>query len=432
MAKQIFRKAALERMASPERTDHPTTLVGASGWLLLISFLIAILAGAAWALQTKAPVKISAQGILIDRAGLVEIASEQGGTLQEVLIQPGDPIQVGQVVASLSRSELRRELAAEQAKLEDLESRFERLRVAHQARVERETQLDQRRMQTISQTREALQKRLVLLEKRASNLAPLAERKVVPEIRLIEAQIAVADVNERLFALDEDAQKIALDAAERASQRDIEVLEDQLEIEEQTRKNARIEARLSEEKVIISTRAGQVVEIKVNTGDVLAPGEAIATLAPLNQSQNLQALMYVPPADGKRVAPGMEAEIAPTTVEREVYGHILGEVVSVAPLPATPEGMRRVLQNDQLVEQLSIGGAPIEVRLNLKLSPDTATGFEWSASDGPTGGVNAGTLLEGKVVVEERPLLDLMLPGATATLSRTVDSAVDAAGASGN
>ena len=66
MAKQIFRKAALERMASPERTDHPTSLVGASGWLLLISFLVAIAAGAAWALQTKAPVKISARGILID------------------------------------------------------------------------------------------------------------------------------------------------------------------------------------------------------------------------------------------------------------------------------------------------------------------------------------------------------------------------------
>lgn len=431
MAKQIFRKAALERMASPERTDHPTSLVGASGWLLLISFLVAIAAGAAWALQTKAPVKISARGILIDRAGLVEISSEQGGTLQDVMVQPGDTVQIGQVVASLSRSELRRELAAERAELADLENRFERLRIAHEARVERETSSDQRRLQTIAQTRAALEDRLVLLEERAANLEPLAKRKVVPEIRLIEAQIAVSDLNERLFALDEDAHKIGLDAAERAAQRDIEVLEDQLDIEEQIRKIARIEARLSEEKVIISTRAGQVVEIKVNTGDVLAPGEALATLAPLNQSQNLQALMYVPPAEGKRIASGMVAEVAPTTVEREVYGHILGEVISVAPLPATPEGMRRVLQNDQLVEQLSVGGAPIEVRLNLKLSPDTSTGFEWSASEGPTGGVNAGTLLDGKVVIEERPLLDLMLPGATATVSRTLDSAIDATGANG-
>lgn len=131
MAKQIFRKAALERMASPERTDHPTHLVGASGWILLASFLIAILAGTAWALQTQAPVKITAQGILIDRAGLVEIASEQGGTLQELRIQPGDTVEIGDVIPTFSRSELRRELLSAEARLDDLKNRFERLRIAN-------------------------------------------------------------------------------------------------------------------------------------------------------------------------------------------------------------------------------------------------------------------------------------------------------------
>ena len=426
MAREIFRKAALERMASPERTDHPTMLVGASGWLILSAFLVAIVAGAAWAVQTQAPVKVTAQGILIDRAGLVEISSEQGGTLQEVLVQPGDPVAVGQVVATLSRSELRRELAAATAKLEDLENRFERLRLANEARTDREGRSDQQRLITIAQTRETLKERRILLAERSEKLAPLAARKTVPEIRLIEAQIAVADVDERLAALEEDAQKIMLDAAERASQREIEQLEDRLDIEEQTRIIGRLNAQLSEEKVVTSTYEGQVVEIKVNPGDVLTPGAALATLAPLDLTQNLQALMYVPPADGKRIAPGMVAEIAPTTVEREVFGHILGEVVSVAPLPATPEGMRRVLQNDQLVEQLSLGGAPIEVRLSLTRDPATATGFAWSSSEGPTSGVNAGTLLEGKVIVEERALLDLMLPGATATIGRVLDNPASA------
>ncbi|MEM9060527.1 MAG: NHLP bacteriocin system secretion protein [Pseudomonadota bacterium] len=428
MAKEIFRKAALERMASPERTDHPTRLVGSSGWLILSAFLVAILAGAAWAIQTQAPVKVTAQGILIDRAGLVEIASEQGGVLEEVRIQPGDPVKVGQVVASLSRSELRRELAAARAKLDDLKNRFERLQIANEARTDREGRSDQQRLLTIAQTRKALQERQVLLESRAEKLEPLARRKVVPEVRLIEAQIAVSDVNERLAGLEEDSQKIMLDAAERASQREISELEDRLDIEEQVRIIERLKARLSEEKVVTSTHAGQVVEIKVNPGDVLAPGAALATLAPLDLTRNLQALMYVPPAEGKRIIRGMVAEIAPTTVEREVYGHIEGEVVSVAPLPATPEGMRRVLQNDQLVEQLSVGGAPIEVRLSLTRSADTPTGFAWSSSDGPASGVNAGTLLEGKVIVEKRPLLDLMLPGATATLDRVLDRGLQASG----
>ncbi len=417
MAREIFRKAALERMASPERTDRPTRLVGASGWMVLGAFLVALVAGLAWAVQTKAPMKVRAQGILIDRAGLVELASAQGGLLEEVRIAPGDMVEAGQVVATLSRSELRRELAGAEAQLEDLQDRYIRLETAHEARAEREAEADARRLATIEATQAALRDRLVLLRDRAEKLAPLAERGVIPELRVIEAQIAVADLEERISGLDVDAQAIGLEAAERQADRSFELLEDRLSIEEQQRKIARIGAQLDEEKVITATRDGQVVEIKVNPGDVLPAGGALATLAPDVLGRDLQALMYVPPADGKRVVIGMIAEIAPTTVEKEVYGHIVAEVVSVSPLPATPEGMRRVLQNDQLVEQLSLGGAPIEVRLSLKLDPDTPTGFAWSASQGPTGGVGAGTLLEGKVVIEERPIIDLVIPGATQAMA---------------
>ena len=421
MARDIFRKAALDRMASPERTDHPLRLVGPSGWLIMACFFIAIAGGLVWAFQTQAPVKIRAQGILIDQAGLVEVASEQGGLLDEVRIKPGDTVAEGDVVATLSRSALRRDLIGAEAELADLQDRYRQLEAANEARTEREQAADTNRLATIDQTRRALTARKTLLQERADKLAPLAERNVVPELRLIEAQIAVSDVEERIAALGEDAQKIRLEAAERASQREFELLEDGLAIEAKTREIARLNAQLSEEQVVRSSHPGQVVEIKVNPGDVLAPGSALATLAPVALGRDLQALMYVPPAEGKRVEPGMQAEISPTTVEREVYGHILAEVVSVAPLPATPEGMRRVLQNDQLVEQLSLGGAPIEVRLELRRTPDTPTGFEWSSSSGPVSGVNAGTLLEGKVVIEERPLIDLVVPSASQTLASTPD-----------
>ena len=418
MAREIFRKAALDRMASPERTDHPVRLVRPSGWLLLCGFLIAVVAGTGWAFRTSAPIKVNAQGILIDQGGLVEISSEQGGLIQDIRLSPGAVVAAGQIVAVLSRSELRRELASSKATLGDLQNRYDRLQEAHLARAQRERASDETRTATIIQTRRALLERLTLLEGRVAKLEPLAQRKVVPELRLIEARIAVSDLRERLLSLEEEEQKLILDAAETLSQRDFELLEERLALEEQARKIARLTAQLSEERVVRSSHNGQVVEIKVNPGDVLTPGTALATLAPVASERNLQALMYVPPADGKRIQPGMSAEIAPTTVEREVYGHIQATVLSVAPLPATPEGMRRVLQNDQLVQQLSRNGAPIEVRLSLDRDAETPTGFRWSSSAGPVGGVNAGTMLDGDVVIEERPLIDLVLPGASQTLGR--------------
>ncbi|MBY4891833.1 NHLP bacteriocin system secretion protein [Rhodobacteraceae bacterium N5(2021)] len=423
MARKIFRQAALERMASPERLDRPVRLVGASGWLVLLCLASLIGAGVFWAGVTMAPIKVRGEGILIDEAGLVELVSEQGGLLQSIDIAPGDLIEEGQVVARLSRSELRRELAGAQALLADQQERYSQLLAAQDARLARETSADARSLAALERTLEALRARLPVLQELALELVPLAERNVVPQSRLLEAQIAVADLEERISNLVEDAQDIEFQASEREATREFELLEERLAIDERVRVIARLEAQLSEERVIVSPYTGRVVELQVNAGDVLPLGGTLATLTQTGEGRALVALMFVPPEEGKRIEPGMLAEIAPTTVEREVFGHIHGEVIAVSELPATPEGMRRVLQNDQLVQQLSLEGAPIEVRIRLLPDADTETGFAWSASDGPVSGVNAGTLLGGQIVLEERPIIDLVIPGASVRLARLLEDA---------
>lgn len=423
MARKIFRQAALERMASPERLDRPVRLVGASGWLVLVCLVSLISAGVVWAAVTMAPIKVRGQGILIDEAGLVELVSEQGGLLQSIDIAPGDLIEEGQVIARLSRTELRRELAGAEALLADQQERYAQLLAAQNARLTRETAADARSLTALERTIETLRERLPVLQELAVELVPLADRNVVPQSRLLEAQIAVSDLEERISNLSEDAQNIAFEATEREATREFELLEERLAIDEQTRVIARLEAQLSEERVIVSPYTGRVVELQVNAGDVLTVGGTLATLTRTGDERALVALMFVPPEEGKRIAPGMMAEIAPTTVEREVFGHIHGEVIAVSELPATPEGMRRVLQNDQLVQQLSLDGAPIEVRIRLLQDTATETGFAWSASDGPVAGVNAGTLLGGQIVLEERAIIDLVIPGASTRVARVLETA---------
>jgi HlyD family secretion protein len=164
--------------------------------------------------------------------------------------------------------------------------------------------------------------------------------------------------------------------------------------------------------VIRSPQAGRITEVKVVAGDVVAAGAALATIAPTEGKDTLLALLYVPATEGKRIEVGMPAEITPTTVERAVYGHIPGSVVSVAPLPATPEGMRRVLRNDQLVQQLIASGAPIEVRVALDRNIANASGFDWSASKGPDAQISAGSIVEGQVVVDRTPVIGWLIPAA--------------------
>lgn len=420
MSKKIFRQAALDRLASPEKLDAPTRLVGSSGWLVLLGFLVSIGFGAYWALVTKAPVHVAAQGILINRGGLVEIIADRTGQLDDLTLVQGQLIEEGAVVARLSQEDLERELKIAEARLTDAEDRFKRFETFYYEQEERETRSDAARRQTIEQTLEVLREREKLLTERVESTASLVERQVVIRDKLLAAQVELNDAQERILTLEEEALSLSLAAQSRISERSISMLDESLAVDERMREIRRLKGQLSEQQVIVSAHTGRIVEVKVNEGDVVQAGTALATLAPSDDVGELEAIFYAAPGDGKLIEQGMEAEISPTAVEREVYGFIPGDVTHVAALPATPEGMRRTLQNDQLVTQLSANGAPIETRVRLMRDPLTPSGFAWSSSDGPFRGVGPGALIEGRVLVDEVPIIDLLLPGASKLLEKAV------------
>ncbi|MEM9043276.1 MAG: NHLP bacteriocin system secretion protein [Pseudomonadota bacterium] len=420
MSKKIFRQAALDRLASPEKLDTPSRLVGSSGWLVLLGFLFALGFGVYWALVTKAPVHVSAQGILINRAGLVEIIADRTGQLDDLTLVQGNFVEEGAVVARLSQADLERELKIAQARLTDAQDRFQKFAKFHDEQQERERKSDAARQQTIEQTLQVLRDREKLLSEKVESTATLVERKVVIRDRLLAAQVELNDAQERILTLEEEALSLDLSAQNRNSERSIAMLDESLAVDERMREIRRLEEQLSEQQVIVSAHSGRIVEVKVNEGDVVQAGTALATLAPSDDIGELEAIFYATPSDGKLIEKGMDAEISPTAVEREVYGFIPGDVIHVAALPATPEGMRRTLQNDQLVSQLSANGAPIETRVRLMRDPLTPSGFEWSSSDGPFRGVGPGALIEGRVLVDEVPIIDLMLPGASKLLEKAM------------
>lgn len=408
---QIFRKAALDRLASPDQLDRPVRLVRPASWLLVLAIFSGILGGIAWATVARAPVRVAGEGILINQTGLVEIISQTNGRLENVSLKVGDIVKVGQVVARLSRQDLLREIASARSALGDASLRYNELTAFYSDQAKADALTNEERLKTIKNTRNLLIERKALLEEKMRNIKILVDRKVVLNDRLIDAQLSLSNARERLSILDEEKIAIKLKTAEKQSVRHLDMLDKRLGMEDLKRKSTRLKARLSDQEVIRATHAGRVVELKVNPGEVVQPGSALATIVPVNTNNNLIALLFMKPGDGKRVVPGMVVQIAPSTVRVQEYGFIYGEVESVSPLPVTPEGMRRILQNDKLVTQLSANGAPIEVRVVLKQDTSTITGFAWSSSKGPAHAINGGTLLSGEVVIREVRVLELIIPG---------------------
>ncbi len=164
---------------------------------------------------------------------------------------------------------------------------------------------------------------------------------------------------------------------------------------------------------VVSPYGGRVLEIKAEEGQMTERGSAIVSLEPLGGQ--LEAIVYVTSGEGKKIQPGMDAEVAPMTVKPEEFGYILGKVLSVSPFPRTQQGMQGVLGMKELAEKFSREGPPYEVLVELLRDPEGAGGFRWS-SKGPDTPVEKGTLCAAKIVVRKQSPVSLLVPFLRKTL----------------
>ena len=107
---------------------------------------------------------------------------------------------------------------------------------------------------------------------------------------------------------------------------------------------------------------------------------------------------------------GMEALVSPSTVAKEEFGYMRGTVISVGEFPTTYEGMFRVLKNEDLVNALRAGGAPIEVRISLVPDPGSPSGYTWTSPQGPPSPIQNGTPAGATITVKQSRPISLVLP----------------------
>ncbi|MCI0398570.1 MAG: NHLP bacteriocin system secretion protein [Chloroflexi bacterium] len=164
------------------------------------------------------------------------------------------------------------------------------------------------------------------------------------------------------------------------------------------------------EKQVTSPYTGRVLEVKVDQGYLVDRGTTLLNMELTGDDVKLEAVMYLPLADGKKIQPGMDVQLSPSTVRQEAYGFMLGKVASVGTFPSTYQGILRTLGSDDLVQALNIGVAPIEVHVELTPDPATTSGYRWSSPEGPPTTVESGTLGTATVITGRQRPINYILP----------------------
>jgi len=354
--KSMFRKAALDKLSSPERLDVLMQVTSPVGWLAATSLAVVIILVIVWGVFGTISTKVRGTGLLLRGGAILAVTADTMGRVSELKVESGDVVEAGQVIATLRQDDLETRIENQRALLSDLERQNESLS---------------------TETFEA-----ALMEKARS------QRELVAKGLITRSA---------LLATESEIQALRRQQAARLT-----------EIDQLRRTIEELEARLASSTQVTTPYSGRVLELMTDVGELISPGSRIFTLEEL--AEPIDTVIYVNAGEGKKIRPGMDCQISPSTVRPEEYGFMLGTVAEVSDFPMTPEGLSRVLRNDTLVAQMTTQGAPIEVKVKLAKDPETPSGFKWSSSEGPPYPVFSGTLTTGAIVVEKKKPISYVLP----------------------
>lgn len=404
----IFRKVALERLSSPEQLDQLLQVTDPKGWLALGALGTILLSALVWGIWGAIPTESTGEGILLRRGGVSDLVAPSAGQIEEVLVSAGDVIEKGQPVARLRQDELQRQIADRRSKQADLRAEYQERQLYSQEQERlRSRDLEQQR-RNLELGIKTLDTEIDLLRRR------LEDQEALLADGLVTKQTVVATQQELNAKRDQqEAKRLELSGLQSKSLESSQQLAQELKTRERALRDLELEmreleAKLQENRQILSPHAGRVLELLVDRGDVVSPGAPVLSLEVI--TEDLVAVLFVPASAGKRVRPGMPVRVSPSTVKREEYGSMLGTVTGAAAFPATQRGMTRLLGNEALVAKLMEAGPLIQVDVALQHDPATPTGYRWSSSRGPTLEISSGTLASGDVVVKEDRPISLVIP----------------------
>jgi multidrug resistance efflux pump len=151
---------------------------------------------------------------------------------------------------------------------------------------------------------------------------------------------------------------------------------------------------------IAANTAGRVIAVSAGAGDQVDQGTSIVTLEPVGQP--LELVAYIPLAKASSVRPGMETHTTLSGIPASVFGYLRGTVRSVATYPATARDLKQILGTDELVREFTASGSLIEVHVTLTADPRTVSGYAWSTPKGPPFPLAGGTFASATVIISKQ------------------------------
>lgn len=411
MAAGFFRKAALEKLSTPEKLDQLIKVMSPKGWIALVTITIIMFTAIGWGFMGKVKTKLTVTGVLLG-GEIHEVVATSQGQLINLKVAIGDQIQEGAIVAIIEQPELLQQVEKTRASLQERRYELEQLVSFGSQDSKLQGDLIQQQRKSINLQIKTEFRRLRFLKNQLKTENELLDKGLITKSQVVNTEQQIESArnaieNQKAQRVQTSSQKLNLGFN---LEQKIHLSEQRIAETERTLEH--LLERYDIQTNIRSAYNGQVVEVLTDAGVMVGQGSPLFKLKnqALITDNKLRGVLYIPSQDGKKIKVGMEALVVPSTVQPQEYGFMKGKVTYVSDFPITQKGMMTSVKNDQLVQGLLAMGAPFEVYVEFEKDTTSHSGFRWTSAKGPQVLINEGTSCMGKITVKTEHPVAIVVP----------------------
>ncbi len=406
---KLFSEKAVKNLRDPEQLDSFIRLTSPVGWVVLIIIALILLAVTIWGFLGSIPVRVLGQGVIVTQDSLsYTLNAKASGTVKKISVKTGEYVNKDAPLVTIEFPIMDVDLDNLRKKLEDLEQYLKQEQSFNHKDIEQRRenmkQIIQSLQKSIADTEKHLEYQRSLLATREDELSKGYVTRQQVEVTRTQIYSLEEEVRSSRSKIEEA--RIAFVEYENANHKTIRQIKQEILA---TRSQLREEQREHKiDHLILSPIDGFVAEIDTELGAFVEANEQVAVIRRIGE--DFQALSFFKIKDGKKIKPGMLANVSPTSVERDLYGSIRGKVVSVSVLPESEAGLGEALDNSILVQEIISAGAVLRVVIELEETPETFSGLKWTSSDGPPVKISVATIASSSVTVREEAPINFVIP----------------------
>jgi HlyD family secretion protein len=407
----LFRQAATKKLASPEQLDTLACVISPLAWLAILTVAALFSTATLWGIYGRIPTKAAGTGMITRSTGVCEVTPAASGLLAKLGVAVGGAVYQGEVLAEVALPALQEQINQLKVDLEQLQAKRIEVDRLGQEGLRQRAESRALRRKTLELSQIDNQERLKWAEQNVKVTEKLIQEGLVPERSIIDARLTLQNVQHAFDTGAPQLQELAVEAADEERQHQAELSDIDRQITSKQMQLGAQRRELQRQSRVTCPCSGRVIEIIALVGDVVSGEQPILLVEQETKNVNdLTAILFLSSEDGKKVKPGMNALINPSTVKATEFGGIKGLVTGASDHPVSSRSVSRLLANPDLGKSLAASGSQFQITVSLVADAGTFSGFRWTSGTGPQLAIGSGTPCNGEIILDEVPPVSYVIP----------------------